>query len=482
MLRLFAYIKKTLSVRISLMVVSAMAILLMTSLAVMLHYSRKAVKEEALHTAAQTLDGAVQHIDNILLSVEQTTGNIYFGLPGHFDQPEMMLTYCNELWKNNPYIDGCAIALKPNYYKDHEYFMAYVHNDSTGISHRSYADQKWYSDPMASMLPKWMKADSLITFCLPIPGEDGSPVGVIGVDVSLSLLSKIVLAVKPSANSYCMLLAADGTFIVHPDSSWLFSQSVFQQNSKDADPTVKEAAKSMVKGETDYRLIRIDGANYFVFYKPFQRIFVPGRSYEELGWSAGIIYPEDDIFGDYNSLLNYVLLIAIAGLLLLFVLSSIIIHRQLKPLMMLTESAQRIAQGNYSDPIPMTHHHDEIGRLQGNFQQMQQSLASHIGELEQLTAKLQKHGDELREAYDQAQKADRMKTAFLHNMTNQMVEPADAIRKDVAALNTFGNDADAQEMNRLTDNIQQNGSTITGLLNDLLLLSDEEKKKKGGPA
>jgi nitrate/nitrite-specific signal transduction histidine kinase len=149
--------------------------------------------------------------------------------------------------------------------------------------------------------------------------------------------------------------------------------------------------------------------------------------------------------------------------------------------MMLTESAQRIARGNYNDPIPMSHHHDELGRLQDNFQQMQQSLASHIGELEQLTATLQERGDELRKAYDQAQKADRMKTAFLHNMTNQMVGPAGAINKDVAALSASGHEADAQEMNRLTDDIQQNGNAITCLLNDLLHLSDEEEKKKGGP-
>lgn len=481
MLRLPAYIKNTMSVRISLTLVSTMAFLLMASLAVMLHYSRKEVKEEALQTAVQTLDGAVQHIDNILLSVEQTTGNIYFGMRDQLDQSEMMLTYCNELWKSNPYIVGCAIAFKPYYFKDHEHFMAYAHNDSSGISHRPYADQKWYSDPMASGVPKWMKTDSLITFCLPIPGENGSPVGVMGVDVSVGLFSRIVLAVKPSANSYCMLLAADGTFIVHPDSSRLSSQSVFLQGGKNDDPTVKEAAKSMVKGETDYRLIRKDGADYFVFYKPFQRTFVPGRSHEELGWSAGIIYPADDIFGDYNSLLYSVLLIALAGLLLLFVFSSTIIHRQLKPLMMLTESAQRIARGNYNDPIPMSHHHDELGRLQDNFQQMQQSLASHIGELEQLTATLQERGDELRKAYDQAQKADRMKTAFLHNMTNQMVGPAGAINKDVAALSASGHEADAQEMNRLTDDIQQNGNAITCLLNDLLHLSDEEEKKKGGP-
>ena len=58
------------------MAVSAMAVLLIASMIVMLLYSRKNVKDEALQEAMQTLDGTIQNIDNILLSVEQATGNV----------------------------------------------------------------------------------------------------------------------------------------------------------------------------------------------------------------------------------------------------------------------------------------------------------------------------------------------------------------------------------------------------------------------
>ena len=124
MRRLTKIINKTLSVRISLMVFIAMAILLMASLAVMLYYSRKAVKEEALQKASQTLEAAVQRIDNILLSVEQTSGNIFFSMINHVDDPDMMLTYSRKLVENNPFVAGCAIAFRENYYKGRQYYMA----------------------------------------------------------------------------------------------------------------------------------------------------------------------------------------------------------------------------------------------------------------------------------------------------------------------------------------------------------------------
>ena len=175
------------------------------------------------------------------------------------------------------------------------------------------------------------------------------------------------------------------------------------------------------------------------------------------------------------------LLVCFVGMVLLFLLSRAILQRQLKPLNMLTESAQRIAKGNYNEPIPDSHQEDEIGRLQDNFQQMQQALASQTGELEQLKDTLQQRGESLREAYKEAQKADRMKLAFLHNMTNQMVAPAEAIFNDVGSMcdtSCSDNAADKGQTARLAADIQKNGDTIAKLLDELISISDEDIRKE----
>ena len=138
MLQLPKIIKKTLSVRIGLMMVLAMTLLLMASMMVMLHYSRKAMKTEAIEKAVRSLEGMTNNIDNILLSVEQTTGNIYFNMMPHLDNPEMMSVFAKKLVETNPYVAGCAIAFEKNHFKGHKYFMAYMHHaDSAGVA---YAD------------------------------------------------------------------------------------------------------------------------------------------------------------------------------------------------------------------------------------------------------------------------------------------------------------------------------------------------------
>ena len=232
----------------------------------------------------------------------------------------------------------------------------------------------------------------------------------------------------------------------------------------------------MMAGETGYKRYSLEGKDYYVFYKPFELTGVEGLSVKKLGWSAGIIYPENDILGDYKLLLHTVLLIAFVGLLLMMLLCQAYIHRQLLPLRMLSESAQRIAEGYYDEPIPDTRQEDEVGRMQRHFQQMQQSLSIRMGEMEQLTATLEERGKVLQKAYEQAQEADRMKTNFLYNMTNQMTTPVGNIYKNVKTISSRYNSLTEEETGALAKNIQHDGEKITALLNQLI--KDSERSEK----
>lgn len=491
----FQHMAHTLSVRLSLMVALPTALILTAALLVMLHFSRKSIKQETLQKAEQTLEATVQSIDNILLSVEQASGNTYWNMLEQLDKPERMQVYCRKLVETNPYITGCAIAMEPYYYKDHaKYFMTYTHQTKTGMAstnspiiqaetfgNRPYTEQDWYSQPMGTGHPCWIgplkntdtEGGAIISFCLPIYNRDGARVGVLGVDIALQQLSQIVLAVKPSPNSYCTLLGSDGSYIVHPDSTKLMHETVYSYYKESDNQSIKEAAAAMVTGQTGYKEFQQNSKDWFVFYKPFNRSVLPGRSMEKLNWSAGIVYPEDDIFGQYNRMLSVVVAISLTGLFMLLVLCQWFTHRRLLPLRMLTKSAQRIAEGDYNDPIPDSRQEDEIGQLQEQFQQMQQSLATHVNELNRLRASLQIQGEELRTAYERAQEADKLKTAFLHHMTNQMIAPSQTILTSVDTLCQQWSNMSKEEAAKVVDSIQKDSQTITDLLGGMLERSEK---------
>ncbi len=445
MAKLPRLITRTLSFRLSLTVIAALATLLLVALLIIFVFSRKAVKEEALMNAGQTLEATMQRIDNILLKVEQSSGNVYWKMLPNIHKPEKLELYTRKLVEATPYITDCTITWDADSTAADSIFTGWIN-------------------------PEEKNVNAITTFRLPV--FDGRrKVGVMDVDVSLALISKLVLEAKPSPNSFCTLLKNDGTVIVHPDSVALNKNIL--EFVKNGHPSMAEAAQAMLDGGTGYKYFDLDGEDYYVFYKPFERAEVMGRAMSKLGWSAGIIYPEDDIFGDYNRLLYTVLIIAVIGLVLLLLSCRFYIRHQLLPLRKLEKSAQHIAEGDYDEPIRYSRRRDEVGRLQNHFREMQQSLATRMGEMKQLSETLKERGEELQATYEQAQAAERMKTNFLYNMSDQMMEPVDGIRKRVLTISDPSKQLTEEETDQLVDGIQQRGEKVTALLNQLIVESEK---------
>ena len=374
-----------------------MCILLMVTLLAMFVYSRNVMKQNALHRASQTLEGAMVKVDNVLLSVEETTGNVYYQMRPLLDNPDTLDTYCRMMVETNPYATGCAIAFKPGYYEN---------RCEKSFGNKSYLEQVWYTQPMTQNKVFWLNPlegmdtdiEPLISYCVPIPDAAGNPIGVISVDVSLSLLSGTIANMRPTPDSYCALLDKDGSFIVHPTGSHLIQSDALNIPSE----TLEKILKEIMSGKTGYIPFTFYGYDAYIFYKPFKKADVPMRSKDEMGWTFALAMSKESIFGEYNRLYNYVVIIAFGGLLLMLLSCWAILYLRLRPLKMLTEKAQRIAQGHYDEPIPHTWSRDEIGSLQRNFIRMRRALASKIVELEKLTDSIMQRSKDLKKAYREA--------------------------------------------------------------------------------
>ena len=66
-----------------------------------------------------------------------------------------------------------------------------------------------------------------------------------------------------------------------------------------------------------------------------------------------------------------------------------------------------------------------------------------------------------------------MKTAFLHNMTNQMIAPTEDIIRNVTTLCNNWSSMSQDEAAKAVDDIQKKSKTITELLNSLLNVKTE---------
>ena len=398
MKKLFQYISRSISRKLSLWIVLFAALIFNIALGFMFTQSLSAVREEAISRASKELDNTVLRVNSIIDLVETATNNTDWLIVRHLDGPDSMFVYSRRILQNNPDLNGCSIAFEPYYFKDKgrgRYFSAYSYNDNgtihteqEGNDHYEYFYMDWYltaklldrpvwSEPFVDINPDVHNSSEVIaSYSKPIKDADGKYIGTIATDISLGWLSETISAVKPYPNSYSMMIGQGGTFFVHPDPEKLFYQTIFTETLDHPNPELSALGHAMLRGEDGMQELRIDGVSSYVFYKPLG----------ETGWSVAIVCPESDIFGGYNRLKGMVKFLVSIGLILMLLVFSRIISRELKPLRSLADQTDTIAKGNFDQILPDDNRTDEIGRLSHSFAGMQQSLIRYVDQLKETTA------------------------------------------------------------------------------------------------
>ena len=393
------YIRQSLSRKLSLWIVLFAALIFNIALGFMFTQSLGAVRQEAINRANRELDNTVLRVTSILDRVETATNNTDWLVLRHLDAPDSMFVYSRRILQNNPDLNGCSIAFEPWYFKEQgcgRYFSAYSYNENgtilttqEGNAGYEYFYMDWYLTAKLLDHPVWTEPffdynpediyslEPIASYCKPLKDESGNYIGTIAADLSLGWLSKTISAVRPYPNSYSMMIGEGGTFFVHPDATKLFYQTIFTELFEHPDPDLSDLGHAMLRGESGMRQLKMDGVDSYVFFRPLG----------STGWSVAIVCPERDIFGGYLRLQRMVTFIVVIGLILMFLVFSRIVTRELRPLRRLADQAGTIAEGNFDEKLPDDGRSDEIGRLSHSFGDMQQSLVRYIDELQDTTAR-----------------------------------------------------------------------------------------------
>ena len=395
MKKIIAYIRRKLSVRVSLWVVFFAAIIFNVALGFLFYQARETVRQEAVSRATTILDKTSLRVEGILNRVEVASNMTKWLVQRHPDKVDSMFVYSRGMLLNNPDFYNCSIAFEPYYFKDKgRYFSAYTKHigDSLrtiqgGSDSYQYFFADWYLMPQLLEKPCWTEpymdldvatntSEMVTSYCQTITDKHGQFIGVINISLSLNWLSQTISAVKPYPNSYSIMLGRGGTYFVHPDTTKITRQTIFTQTLEQPDTALTALGYAMQHGEEGMKHMNIGGKDSYVFYKPLG----------QTGCSMAIVCPESDIFSGFDRLRRTIMTIVTVGLLLMLYLFIRIITRELKPLRRLADEAETIASGQFDATLPDFQRTDEIGQLSHSFGNMQQSLVKYIDELKNTTA------------------------------------------------------------------------------------------------
>ena len=407
--KIIAYIRRKLSVRVSLWVVFFAAVIFNVALGFLFYQSREAVRQEAISRATTILDKTSLRVEGILNRVEVASNMTKWLVQRHPDKADSMFVYSRGMLLNNPDFYNCSIAFEPYYFKEKgRYFSAYTKHigDSLrtiqgGSDHYQYFFTDWYLMSQLLGKPCWTEpymdldvttntSEMVTSYCQTIKNREGQVIGVINTSLSITWLSQTISAVKPYPNSYSIMIGRGGTYFVHPDTTKITHQTIFTQTLEHPDTAMTALGYAMQRGEEGVKHMNIDGKESYVFYKPLG----------QTGCSMAIVCPESDIFSGFDRLRRTIMTIVTVGLLLMLYLFIRIITRELKPLRRLAKEAETIASGQFDAVLPDFQRTDEIGQLSQSFGNMQQSLVKYIDELKTTTAQKASIESDLRIASD----------------------------------------------------------------------------------
>ena len=408
--------KRTFASRLSLRIMAVLIVIMAIIMAVVYLITKDSMAHEAEARYESIILHTNEKIRGVLSDVYVAAINNVNVIERDLNDPDLLQQHLERMVSQNQYMSSCRLIFESDFYpqKGHN-FEIYAWRDSSGVvrgkqmneRHPDFLVHAWYKRAFEQEEDDWTppyldRAASqqlTTTYLTHIHDKRGRKVGMLGADVSLEWLRKrhnredaeIHKRYEQgfSEQSYSFIIDSDGTYLIHPDESRVLRMKI-QDVMKATPDTLDDAmARRMLNRESGSCRIAHDGLDCWVFY-----------SYVKYAdWTVVIVVPEEIINYKGNLLANIILTVLFVGLLVIYLLSSHLIRKNMRPLSRFVTAARQVAQGDFDVALPEVKSR-EVDALRDAFKEMQTSLSNYVEELKETTASNVAMDQELRIASD----------------------------------------------------------------------------------
>jgi sigma-B regulation protein RsbU (phosphoserine phosphatase) len=401
-------IKRGLAFKLSLTILSSVVITLIAILIYNYYVSKKSIYDNAEENAKNLSSSLLNQIKIKLIQSQEIPENVATFIESTTLSDKGINGMLKDVVKRNPEIYGSTISFEPYQFEKNKYwFGPYYYRSVDSVKYSDlgvgydYFKWPWYTIAKKESKAVWSKPyfDEgggnilMLTYSVPFyRNENNKEVfnGIVTVDLSLEFLQKYIHAFKIYETGYIFMLTEDGSYIAHPNKSYILKETIFTVSEKYKDTGYLEIGKKMIAGKTgfdDYfsQSLRKDCK---VYYAP---LGLTGSS----GWSVGVVIPEDELYADLNGVTMELFLIGLIGYIIILILIIFFANRITSPLRDLASATTDFGDGDFNAALPDIQSKDEIGVLSNSFKLMQTKLIDYIANLKTTTAAKEKIEQEL---------------------------------------------------------------------------------------
>ena len=233
-------------------------------------------------------------------------------------------------------------------------------------------ERPWYKQAVSAgktmLTPPYMAAVGglIVTIAMPVK-KDGQLLGVVGGDLSLDSLVKIINSVDSGGLGYAFLVSGDGQVIVSPDKDQVM------KNLKDIYPS------SNLKIEKGVQEVQLNGQERIIS-------FTPVTGLPSADWYIGQSLDKQKAYAPLSKFRTSALIAMFIAVAVIALLLSLLIRVLMRPLTTMGRAMQDIAQGEGDLTRRLViENKDEFGELASSFNQFVERIHASISEVSSAT-------------------------------------------------------------------------------------------------
>ena len=233
-------------------------------------------------------------------------------------------------------------------------------------------ERPWYKQAVSAgktmLTPPYMAAVGglIVTIAMPVQ-KDGQLLGVVGGDLSLDSLVKIINSVDSGGLGYAFLVSGDGQVIVSPDKDQVM------KNLKDIYPS------SALKIQKGIQEVQLNGQERIIS-------FTPVTGLPSADWYIGQSLDKEKAYAPLSKFRTSALIAMFIAVAAIALLLSLLIQVLMRPLTTMGRAMQDIAQGEGDLTRRLViENKDEFGELASSFNQFVERIHASISEVSSAT-------------------------------------------------------------------------------------------------
>lgn len=345
---------------------------------------------------------------------------------------------------DNEYYAGVSKALDEIVETDESIAMAWVASNRSNflvgsnevLSDPSFdiASRPWYEQAIAEedvyFTEPYMDevfGEIILSAMTPI-SENGNVIGIVAIDIFLDELPNLMESFKLGENGYSFLVTNDGTFIYHPDDSFILND---EKNILSFDGEISDIGTKMLAGENGLQSLVVNNNREYVGYSP-----VPTT-----GWAIGTSLPEEEALSVLKTFTLFMVSFFIAACLILLVVVTIVLTRMLRNIPRVTEVMNELGQGNLNVVNIETKSQDEIGQLVTSTNLMQQRMRELISKISTVSETVNSKSEELTQSANDVKAGSEQVATTMQDLADGSESQANSTTELSAIMASFSEEA-----------------------------------------